>query len=248
MKISQEDGKPGRILDVPTNTSRLPVFLFILSSCASAPPPKEPEPVHVEDAKPVRPALQTTSELGTIDPAAVKRAFTTLDDKFLECHKRGLDRIEVLAGSVKFFVRIGADGSARWAYVTDGDLGDRATEKCLLDVVAHASWPKPDGGDAEVQYGMELPPQGREPSEWHPDRIASALGRSGDAIDKCKAGASASFRATIYVGPGGRVLSAGVATSSRDGETKADCLARVLQAMRGLPSPGSWPAKVTFGL
>jgi hypothetical protein len=36
--------------------------------------------------------------------------------------------------------------------------------------------------------------------------------------------------------------------SSKDGQDSADCLAKALVKMKGLPSPGSWPAKVTFGL
>jgi hypothetical protein len=44
------------------------------------------------------------------------------------------------------------------------------------------------------------------------------------------------------------VLSAGVITSSKDGDDKAQCLVKVLLTMKGLPSPGSWPAKVSFGL
>jgi len=44
------------------------------------------------------------------------------------------------------------------------------------------------------------------------------------------------------------VLAAGIATSSKDGESSCDCLANELLRMKGLPSPGSWPAKVSFGL
>jgi hypothetical protein len=50
----------------------------------------------------------------------------------------------------------------------------------------------------------------------------------------------------MYVGPGGHVISAGIAAGSKDGDEKADCLATVLGKLRGLPSPGSWPAKVSF--
>ena len=91
---------------------------------------------------------------------------------------------------------IGEDGSAKWAYLEASDLGDRPTEKSLLDAVKAAQWPKPDGGDAEAHYGMELPQQStRPPSDWNSDKVAKALGKSGDAIDKCKSGASATFHA-----------------------------------------------------
>jgi hypothetical protein len=224
------------------------VLVLGLMACASEPPPKEPEPVH-EEPHAVRPALKMKSELGTVDPGAVTRAFKELQDKFVDCQKQGLERVEVLSGNVKFFLRIGEDGSARYAYFEESDLGDRATEKCLLDAVRGARWPRPDGGDAEARYDMELPLTAtRPPNDWSSDKVASALGKNGDAIDKCKEGSQARFHATMYVGRGGKVLAAGVATSSKDGEDKSDCLADALKALHGLPSPGSWPAKVSFGL
>jgi hypothetical protein len=222
------------------------VVLLLLSACGGGePPPKAPEPVHEEaHAAPVH--LKAASELGEVDPAAVKRAFSKLDDKFMDCQKHR--KVELVAGNVKFFLRIANDGSARWAYLEESELGDRETEKCLLDVVTSAQWPKPDSGDAEAHYNMELPLDGRPPNDWAPEKITNILAKHGEAIDKCKAGASASFKATVYVGSGGKVLAAGVATSAKDGADKVDCLADVLGKMKGLPSPGSWPAKVSFNL
>jgi hypothetical protein len=231
--------------------------LGALASCAccaalacggSEPPPKAPDTSH-EEIHEVKPSLKTKSELGSVDPDAVQNAFHKLAGKFADCQKRGLDRVEVLAGNVKFFLRIGEDGSAKWTYLENGsDVGDRDTERCLLDAVMGARWPRPDGGDAEARYSIELPANGRAATDWSSDRVAGALGKHGDAIDQCKAGSSASFHGTMYVGPGGHVLSAGVITSSKDGDDKAQCLVKVLTSMKGLPSPGSWPAKVSFGL
>jgi hypothetical protein len=189
------------------------------------------------------------SELGSVDPDAVKKAFHALEGEFSACQKEGLERVDVLAGSVKFFVRIGEDGDAKWAYLEDTDLGDRATEKCLIDAVLSAHWPKPDGGQAEARYGMELPLLAtRPPSDWDSGKVSLALAKHEAAIDQCKAGGGGRFQATMYVGTGGRVLAAGVATSAKDDREKADCLAHVLTKLKGLPSPGSWPAKVSFAL
>jgi hypothetical protein len=188
------------------------------------------------------------SELGSVDPGAVKKAFHTLDDPFMECQKRGLERIEVLAGNVKFFLRIGEDGAAKWAYVEESDLGDRATEKCLITAIMSQAWPKPDGGDAEAHYGIELPLQAtRPPVDWGAEKVSARIGKYADAIDRCKGGASG-FQATIYVGQGGTVIAAGVATAHKDSEEQADCLADLLVRAKGLPSPGSWPAKVSLPL
>jgi hypothetical protein len=203
----------------------------------------------MEPPKAVPLVAKASSELGSLDPAAVKRAFGQLNDKFMDCQRRALDRVEVLAGNVKFFLRIGPGGNAKWAYLEESEIGDRDTEKCLVDVVMEARWPRPDAGDAEARYSMELPLQStRPPNTWSSDKVAEALGKHGDMIDRCKGGANTAFRATMYVGPGGKVLSAGVAAASKDGDEKADCLVKALMKMKGLPSPGSWPAKVSFGL
>jgi hypothetical protein len=193
--------------------------------------------------------MKMASELGTIDPGTVKKSFARLDDKFAVCQTRGIEHISVLAGTAKFFLRIGSDGAAKWAYLEDSDIGDAETERCLVRVVMDAQWPQPDGGDAEVRYSLELALNAqRPPNDWPADKVTSAIARQTSAIDRCKQGSSATFRATLYVGPGGRVLTAGIATSSREGVDKSECLEKVLLKLHGLPTPGSWPAKVSFGL
>jgi hypothetical protein len=218
----------------------------LLAACGGEPPPKAPEAAKQETHE-VKPQLKMKAELGTVDPDAVTRAFHRLDDAFSSCQQQGLARVEVLSGSLKFFLRIGEDGSAKWTYLEESDLGDRDTEKCLLDAVMGARWPKPDGGDAEARYTLELQAQGRPATDWSSDKVAAALGKAGGALDQCTSGAGG-FKGTLYVGPGGKVLAAGVAVTSQDAAGKADCVAKVLGKLKGLPSPGSWPAKVTFGL
>src|SRR5262249_6642775 len=150
---------------------------------------KAPEAAHEEEPKPAPAPLKAASELGQVDPAAVKRAFSGLDEKFMGCQKDALSRVELVAGGVKFFLRIANDGSAKWAYLEESQLGDRDVEKCLIDAVMSAHWPKPDQGDAEARYGMELPLQAsRPPNDWGPEKITNALAKHGEAIDKCKAG------------------------------------------------------------
>ncbi len=230
------------------NAFALSLVLGAVACGSSEPPPRAPEPPRTHE-KAVPLVAKASQELGSVDPTAVKRAFGALDDKYLECQKRAVDRVDVVAGSVKFFLRIGSDGGAKWAYLEESEVGDRDTEKCMIEAVLAARWPKPDAGDAEVRYSMELPLRAtRPPSDWAPEKVAGAVERAGAAIDKCKGGQGTAFRATMYVGAGGKVLSAGVATSNKDGEDKADCIARALVKMKGLPSPGSWPAKVTFPL
>jgi hypothetical protein len=212
---------------------------------SSTPPPKEPDPEPAATSRPVRSDMKTSSELGTIDPNKAKDAFRALYPKFTACQKGRLGDIEVLAGNVNFFVRIGADGTTKWTYLLDSDLGDRETEKCLIDVVKSASWPKPDGGgDAEVQYSFELPQNAsRDAVDWSVDKIAHLLG----PVEKCKAGSSATYKVTAYVAEGGKVIGVGVAAPEKDADDKIDCMVKAVKKLKP-PSPGAWPAKVSFKL
>ena len=216
-----------------------------LAGCgASTPPPKEPEPEAAAPSRPVNSGIKVASELGTIDPNATKSAFRALFPKFMACQKERLDEIEVLSGNVNFFLRVGSDGAAKWVYFLESDVGDCETEKCLLGVVRSASWPKPDGGDAEVQFAMELPQHSaREATSWSVDKIASLAA----SAEKCKAGSSATYTVTVYVGEGGKVIGVGVAAPEKDADEKIDCVVKMVKKLKP-PSPGNWTAKVSFKL
>ena len=104
------------------------IFLWTVSACGGQePPPRAPETA--PQPAPPKPSMQVRGELGSVDPGDVKRVFHTLDDQFLACEKRGVERVEVLSGSVKFFLRIGENGAAKWAYLEDSDLGDRGMQR-----------------------------------------------------------------------------------------------------------------------
>jgi hypothetical protein len=96
---------------------------------------------------------------------------------------------------------------------------------------------------------MEMPLEStRPPTDWSADKMTHALANHASAIRRCEAAPGQSLRATLYVGPGGRVLAAGIAGTGKDGDDEADCITGVLEKLKGLPSPGSWPAKVTVTL
>jgi hypothetical protein len=227
-------------------------FLLLAACGGSTPPPvTAPEP---EAPAPVRhgPRLAVQGELGEIDQAATEKTFGRLGPTFMKCYQEGQGRVEYLSGDVKFFLRVAVDGSAKWVFLEQSTLGDRETERCMLDAIRGAHWPQPTGGEAEVHKGLgfDAPGNVRPPFEWNPDRVAEALGKHGDLADKCKEGASGTFHVTAYVTPhgkGGKVLAVGVAPPSSDGEDKIDCLVDVVKKMK-MPSPGSWAAKVSFVL
>jgi hypothetical protein len=210
---------------------------------------KGPEPEPEAPKQPDRPKLAVTQELGSIDPGEVQKTWNRLTSSFDACRKQGTDRVEYLAGDVKFFVRVGADGATKWTYLEDSTLGDRDTERCLLDAVTQAKWPKPDGGDAEVRNSFGFDATGRAPTSWSSDKIAALLGKNDKDLLKCKGGLKDAVHVTVYVEPHGhkegKVQAAGASVPQKDAETKIDCILNEVKSWK-MPSPGSWAAKVDF--
>jgi hypothetical protein len=180
-------------------------LLLSLVGCGSSPPPKAEDPVK-EDARPQSsgPKLQMSQELGSIDQRKVEQTFSSLVSGALEgCHKQGRDRVEYLTGDVKVFLRIDGNGRVKYGFFEDSTLGDRETEKCIMGIFNGTTWPKPDGGEAEVRSGFGWGPGGeREPTSWSSDKVTSALVDAKDVkkdVDKCKRGITGDFRVTAYV-------------------------------------------------
>ena len=188
--------------------TRLAIFVAaaFVAACGSNPPPKVEEPVS-EDSKGARksgPLPQMSQELGSIDQRKVEQTFASLVTGKLEtCHKQGRDRIEFLTGDVKVFLRIDGNGRVKYGYFEDSTVGDRETEKCILGVFSSTTWPKPEGGEAEVRSGFGWGPGGeREPTTWSSDKVTAALVEAKDVkkdVDRCKAGVKGDFRITAYV-------------------------------------------------
>ncbi len=178
--------------------------LLSLAACGSSPPPKADEPVAEQRSSSSGPKLQMSQELGSIDERKVQQTFDSLVNGTLEnCHKQGRDRLEYLTGDVKVFLRIDGNGHVKYGFFEDSTIGDRDTEKCIMGVFSSTTWPKPEGGEAEVRSGFGWGPGGeREPTAWSSDKVTTALVESKDVkkdIDKCKKGVSGDFRVTAYV-------------------------------------------------
>jgi hypothetical protein len=181
---------------------------FSVLACGGAPPPPPEQPKEDGDStakRPSGPTPQVEQELGSIDQRAVERKFGALQGDLEKCHQQGRDRVEYMSGDVKIFMRVGKDGKVRYSYFEESTLGDRDTEKCILDTLGRASWPQPEGGEAEVRNGFGWGPGGeRAPTPWGPEKVIGALDDSKDVkkdVQKCKAGAKGDFIVTAYVEP-----------------------------------------------
>jgi hypothetical protein len=196
------------------------IFCSVICGCSSPPPPKPPPPPEPEPEKTeAPPAAVVQQELGSIDDGAIEGVFVKIGTDLEACHGAGRARVASLAGDVTVFLRIDATGKARYEYFQASTIGDRDTEKCILDLLARTTWPAPIGGEAEVTHGFGWEAgQERPPVAWESDKVISALDTSAStkhAIDQCKRGVSGSLQLTGYV-------SAGAPTPSVDPSQSTD--------------------------
>lgn len=179
-------------------------LLVFVAACSSPPPPKPPpppDPPKEEAPPPAAPVVQ--EELGSIDNNAVDGAFGGIEGDIESCLVAGRARVSSLGGDVTVFMRIDGQGHVRWDYLRASTLGDRDTEKCLLDLLSRSQWPVPVGGEAEVTHSFGGDSGSRRtPVAWESEKVTFAIDASQPtrrAIDQCKRGASGTIDVTGYV-------------------------------------------------
>lgn len=237
-----------------TSLARASLLLLLASPLTACGGDGEKPPSSAADVSdgPVedRPGIQASSEIGGMNEEEVEAAFSSSVGGLQRCLTRGAERVEFLGGSVSFFLKIDGGGKVDHAHLEHSTLGDRATERCMLDALRAKSWPKPVGGEhglARKSFSFDPPNDVREPTFWEERDAEPGLKKLGEEVSKCKDGRDGAYEATFYVGTDGKVLAAGVTPPNEAGDAAVDCLVSVLEAA-SFPSPGSWPAKVTLTL
>jgi hypothetical protein len=230
-------------------TTLLALLGAIVAGCSSSTP--RPRPVVAQAAPIVEEKIDTgptymESEIGGMNWDAMDDAFAALQAPLERCLEDGVSRVSELGGHFKLSLRIDKRGATRWVYLSESTLGDRDTEKCVLDLARSKKWPKPLGGEGLAEKSFDIDPRA-EPISWEEKKVRRALSHAHGEIARCRKGIPGSFVATAYVRPDGRVLSAGVATPSERGEEAADCVVDAIRKLR-FGSPGSRAAKVSFSL
>jgi hypothetical protein len=184
--------------------------------------------------------LSVSGLLGTLSSTEIKRALDPHMPEFARCLGRYAEELPWLSGQLHMAFRVGVDGRVRRVFPAQSDLGDRNTERCLLEVAAATRFPAPHGGEAEFTWSVEGP---RDPDVRSPDAylgVAAALPVLRAAVATCDA---QGLSVTAYVDDGGRVVSAGAASPQNPTDESLDCVARGLVGL-ALASPGSYAAKL----
>lgn len=192
--------------------------------------------------------MEMMQEKGGMNEDKVTKTFKRLQPDLSKCLMESGEGQDYLYGDVSFLVVVDRSGQAIETYAERSNLGSYQAEKCMLDVLRSTHWPKPVGGltgDARNGMGYDAPPDIRPPVDWTEADIEETLAEDENAETLNACGSGGPYEITMYVSPSGRVLSAGVAHTVKDGDQKADCLVSALEGMK-FNSPGSWRAKVTF--
>jgi hypothetical protein len=225
----------------------LPTCLLLACGETTPAPKTADEAPETDDGQPS--GVSVSSEIGGLNEEKVNAAFEASLGGLQRCLQQGASRVEFLGGSASFFLKIDSSGHVDGSYLEKSTLGDRDTEKCMLDALRDKKWPKPVGGVhglARKSFDFDPPNDVRPPAEYDEEHLGKGLDKISSKLASCKEG-KGSYEATIYVGTDGQVLAAGVTPPDESGEGSVDCLVSTLKGA-SFPSPGSWPAKVTFAL
>ncbi len=237
---------------------RFPLLFSLLlasAACGSNPPPPPVEPEKKVEPKETKKkgGPEMEYDLGAVDPNIAKQKFNSLKSTWNDCFTEAHKKNETLSGKVTITVRTLKDGSVKWVYVTQTDLGDRSVEKCVTESVKSTNFGAPlDAKEGEIKsysYGWELDDDDRPADPGVESNVLPSIKGAKKKIDDCrsKSDAKGTISATIYVKPKGKPASIGVAIDDPSAEGAIDCIVDVLSKLT-YSNKSSWTIKSTVQL
>jgi hypothetical protein len=162
--------------------------------------------------------------LGTVDTTAVQLALERNAGAIEGCFKQHAGSMRYVGGAVRVRVRVARDGAVK-STAAQSDLGAWEVEKCLMKLARGLSFGKPRGGEAEVELPMEFPARSAA-AAGDGDELAGKL----DGLARC--GRTAEVTVVAYVGPGGKITTAGFSSEKPLPEGWGDCALGRARALR----------------
>jgi TonB family protein len=213
----------------------------------SAPAPRTRAP----DARVRSGRMAVAGLTGSLSPYEVREALEPRAEEFGACFVRASRRLRGLGGRIQLAFHVDATGRVETVRAADSTIGHRAVERCLLEVAAETRFPRPQGGEADFSWPLEMDSVS-EPTTWDPSRIDGVVRRFGPRVlETCVAeGADRpAFQVTTYVSRSGRVIAAGavmLGAADDASDESLDCVASQVRRWR-MPR-ATRNAKVTFEL
>ena len=238
----------------------------VLAACgggqkqAAEPEPERPPtrvPIQAEDDEDDSGAddVQVEGLKGHLDRADVQPVIEGSWDRVQACYSGGIGKLRYVGGQVELKFRVARDGAVKHVLVARGTLGAWAVEKCVLEIARQMHFPRPKGGEAEFSFPIDFPARGRAIA-MDDGRAQSELPPKLAKLVKCNEDAAEAeepmpgrIDVTLYVGPGGKVTSAGFAADGNEPIPDAwgDCASAEATTWKLTDPRGSvWKATATW--
>ena len=218
-----------------------------LSSAAPSAGPSTHDP-QADDSD----GLVTKGLIAHLSEGDIELALTPRFDDFQRCYEARVHHLRALSGRIELAFRVRKDGTTRWVYPKLSTLGDRATERCILNAASSTRFRSPRGeGEAEFVFPLEL--GARDEGVYEAENVDSRIGRvvkrrAASVLLRCKTRPRrVHIRLTAYVAPSGRVLAAGASVDRVEAVESLDCLADTVRQW-SLPRSNAGISKVAFAL
>ena len=226
--------------------------LFGLAQVGLAHPSGEAKGKAPAPAKPAE-GMQVEGIVGELDSGGCEKVLAAHHDEIKKCYAEATERLFYLGGRMELKLRIGANGVPRSVAMVSSSVGNYEVEHCVTAVLHKIHFPPPKGGDGELTYPVEF--AARTPvGAWSADKVAAELKKAklGSCIGRRphpgeKLAPVSAMRATLYVGPGGKVTSVGFSAEEPIDDKIAGCVANKARAVQ-LDDPLGKMVKVSYDL
>jgi hypothetical protein len=231
-----------------SKSSWLVMWCLAGTACGARAPvetPAETESSGAEERTESSDSLSVTGLRGTLSQHEIQGALEPRMLKFSRCVQKRSGDVEWVSGAMAFEFKVGLDGSVASVYPKQSSMGDRETERCMLDVAKSTRFPAPHGGEAEFGWSLDVPldPEVRAPVPWTAVEAGTVVTeRAPELSEQCGSGP---FDLTAYVDTTGKVVAVGGAAQSEASAAQLDCVTQAVQGW-AFPSPGSYAAKLNF--
>jgi len=231
------------------------VLVALVAGCAHEAPKPAPAPAPVVERAPPKPEepddMKVSGTLGTLDEDEIAGPFQRRWDDITRCYDDVAKQQQFLGGKIEVKQRVDKKGDPKSAWITSSTFGNYDAERCVLQIARELHFSKPKGGaEAEFTYPIEF--RARRPvTTWEEGRVQPSVAKHRRNVHECKAKAAGglppALSLTVYVAPGGKVASAGLAADAPLDDAFAACLVQKTKAWR-LDDPLGRIAKCTVGV
>ena len=235
----------------------LVIFSFCFLSCRSnTPVTTQPEHTvqtdkHVQEKPKEAPTnLVIEGDLGTIDEALVQRKFNESREQVNACIHHGIENSDYVGGTLYFTFRIAMDGTVKNLDMKS-TVGHREIEACMYAFAKQLQFPKPEGGEAQVNFTWSFDPATDVGHVWDASKLGSAYTKMRSKLIRCSDGsqeAPSEFQVIFYVLPDAELGPVGVSSGkSLVSDKFYKCVTAAIKSAK-LPDPLGNVARVTIDI